>query len=238
MGNTAFTNSPLVCYTNLSPNITSPRHNKITRITIHCFVGQVDVKRGCDVFADSNKNASCNYVVAKDGKIGLVANERDRSWCSSNRDNDNRAITIEVASDTKAPYLITEKAYKGLVDLVEDICKRNGKKTVLWFADKEKSLTYEPKDDEIVFTVHRWFANKACPGDYIFSKLGVIRDEVNKRFNPNPAADEKIYHVVAKGESLSKIAKMYGVNWKDVAKLNNIKAPFYIIKVGQKLQIT
>lgn len=176
-----YTNSHLVNYTKISPNRTSPRNHVIDRITVHCFVGQVTAARGCEVFQNKSKEASCNYVIGKDGDIGLCVEEKDRTWCSSNRDNDMRAITFEVASDPKHPYAVTDAALNALIDLITDICKRNGKKKVLWFADKNKTLAYNPKSDEIVMTVHRWFAAKSCPGDYLYNRHSYIAEEVNKR---------------------------------------------------------
>lgn len=176
-----YTNSSLVNYTKISPNKTSPRNHVIDRLTVHCFVGQVTAKRGCEVFQNKSRNASCNYVIGKDGDIGLCVEEKDRSWCSSNKDNDMRAITFEVASDAKHPYAVSDAALNALINLIVDICKRNDKKKVLWFADKNKTLTYNPKSDEIVMTVHRWFANKACPGDYLYRKHAYIAEQVNKR---------------------------------------------------------
>lgn len=176
-----YTNSPLVNYTKISPNRTSPRNHVIDRLTVHCFVGQVTAQRGCEVFQNKSRNASCNYVIGKDGDIGLCVEEKDRSWCSSNKDNDMRAITFEVASDTKHPYAVTDAALTSLINLIVDICKRNGKKKVLWLADKNKTLAYNPKPDEMVMTVHRWFAAKACPGDYLYGKHAYIAEQVNKR---------------------------------------------------------
>lgn len=173
-------NSPLVSYTGLTFNCNSPRNHAIDRISIHCFVGQVTAKRGCEVFQNST-GSSCNYVVALDGAIGLSVDEANRSWCTSSRENDHRAITIEVASDNFDPYAVTAKAYAALLDLVTDICRRNGKSTLIWFEDKEKSLTYQPKPDEMVMTVHRWFANKACPGNYLYQRHAEICAEVNSR---------------------------------------------------------
>lgn len=182
-----YSNSPLVTYTQISPNRTSPRNHAIDTLTVHCFVGQVTAKSGCNakkfVKYDAKNGASCNYVIGHDGSIGLCVEEKDRSWCSSNRTNDMRAITFEVASDTKSPYTVTDKALNALIDLIVDICKRNGKTKVLWFADKDKTLAYNPKPDEMVMTVHRWFAAKACPGDYLYGKHAYIADEVNKRLS-------------------------------------------------------
>lgn len=173
----AYTNSPLVTYTNLTKNCSKPRKAKIDTITIHCFVGQVTAKQGCDYFATTDRQVSSNYVVGKDGSIGLSVEEKDRSWCSSNGDNDNRAITIEVASNTTEPYAVTNQAYAALVDLVTDICKRNGIKQLLWKADK--SLVGQI--DRQNMTVHRWFAAKACPGDYLYNLHDEIAAEVNQR---------------------------------------------------------
>ena len=97
-------NSPLATYTRITKNKTSPRNHAIDTITIHCIVGQWTAKQGCDYFATTDRQCSTNYVVGKDGSIGLSVDEKDRSWCSSNGTNDNRAITIEVASDTTRRY--------------------------------------------------------------------------------------------------------------------------------------
>lgn len=176
-------NSSLVSYTQISPNKSSPRKYAITRVTIHCVVGQVTVQSLGGVFAPSSRQASSNYGIGKDGKVGMYVEEKDRSWCSSNADNDNRAVTIEVASDTYAPYKVTNAAYSALLDLVTDICRRNGKTKILWFGDKNKTLAYQPKSNEMVMTVHRWFANKSCPGDYLYNLHDEIAAEVNKRLS-------------------------------------------------------
>jgi hypothetical protein len=170
-------NSPLVNYTKISPNKTSPRNHVIDTITIHCVVGQLSVECLGDVFAPSSRRASSNYGVGPDGRIGMYVEEKDRSWCSSNAANDNRAITIEVASDTTDPYAITDAAYKGLIKLLVDICKRNNIKELKWKADK--SLIGQV--DKQNMTVHRWFANKSCPGDYLYDRHGQIAKEVNAK---------------------------------------------------------
>lgn len=171
----AYTNSPLVTYKRITNNKTSPRNHAIDTITIHCVVGQWTAKQGCDYFATTDRECSANYVVGKDGSIGLSVEEKDRSWCSSSSSNDNRAITIEVASDTTHPYAVTAQAYNALVKLVADICKRNGIKKLLWKADK--SLVGQVSKQNM--TVHRWFANKACPGDYLYERHGEIAEKVN-----------------------------------------------------------
>lgn len=167
-------NSPLVSYTQISPNKTSPRNHVIDTITIHCYVGQVTVERMGKGWAKPG-NVSANYGVAKDGKIGLYVEEKDRAWTSSNRKNDMRAITIEVASDSKPPYAITDAAYNSLVQLCADICRRNNIPGLKWRADK----TLIGQVDKQNMTVHRWFAPKSCPGQYIYERLGQIADEVN-----------------------------------------------------------
>ena len=171
-------NSPLATYTRITKNKTSPRNHAIDTITIHCIVGQWTAKQGCDYFATTDRQCSANYVVGKDGSIGLSVDEKDRSWCSSNGTNDNRAITIEVASDTTHPYAVTAKAYAALLDLVTDICKRNGIKKLVWSTNKNDRVNHR---NGCNMTVHRDFANKACPGEYLYSRHGKIAAEVNRR---------------------------------------------------------
>lgn len=183
-------NSPLITYTRISPNRTSPRNHKIDTISIHCTAGQGTAKQILDLSHfntyDPKKGSSCNYAVGKDGSIGLGVEEKDRSWCTSDKANDHRAITIEVSSDAKHPYAVTDAAYKALINLLVDICKRNGIKKLLWKGDK--SLI--GKVDQQNMTVHRWFANKACPGDYLYNRHGQIAAEVNAKLNEQEDEDE------------------------------------------------
>lgn len=189
-------NSPLVSYTKISPNKTSPRNHKIDTITIHCVVGQCSVETLGDVFAPASRKASSNYGIGVDGRIGMYCEEKDRSWCSSSSSNDNRAITIECASDKTHPYAINDKVYKSLIELLVDICKRNGIPELKWKADK--SLIGQP--DKQNMTVHRWFANKSCPGDYIYNRLGQITSEVNAKLNSgSPNVKPEILYRVQTG---------------------------------------
>lgn len=185
----AYTNSPLVTYKRLSPNRTSPRNHAIDTITIHCYVAQVTAKQGCDYFAsDAAKRAqvSSNYVVGKDGSIGLSVEEKNRSWCSSNAKNDHRAITIEVASDTKTPFAVTDAAYNALIELVADICKRNGIKKLVWSNNKDDRINHR---NGCNMTVHQDFANKSCPGPYLYARQGAIAAAVNKKLGIKSSGD-------------------------------------------------
>lgn len=172
-------NSPLVNYTRISPNRNSPRNAKICYITPHCVVGQCTVESLGNVFAPVGRQASSNYGIGYDGRVGMYCPESDRSWCSSSAWNDNRAITIEVASDNFHPYAVKKAAYDKLIKLCVDICKRYGKKKLL-FLGKDKTLEYTVKSDEMVLTAHRWFASTICPGDYLYSRFDDIAKEVTK----------------------------------------------------------
>lgn len=169
-------NSLLIDYTKYSPNHSGRRNHKIDTITIHCVVGQCSVETLGNIFANPSLEASSNYGVGYDGRIGLYVNEANRSWCSSSGSNDNRAVTIEVASDTYHPYAVNDKAYNATVKLVADICRRNGIKKLMWRADS--SLIGQV--DKQNMTVHRWFANKSCPGDYLYKRMGDIANRVNE----------------------------------------------------------
>ena len=171
-------NSPLVSYTKLSPCNSGPRTMKIDRITPHCIVGQLSAETIGSCFDHASAQASCNYGIAVDGRVALIVPENVRSWCSSSSANDQRAVTIECASDKTAPWAFRENVYQRLIELCTDICRRNGKTKLLWFADKQRTLAYQPAADEMLLTVHRWFANKACPGDWLYERLGDLAVKV------------------------------------------------------------
>nr|WP_297932582.1 N-acetylmuramoyl-L-alanine amidase [uncultured Lachnoclostridium sp.] len=172
-------NSSLVNYTKISPNKTSPRNHAIDTITIHCMAGDLSVETCGNVFAPTSRQASSNYGIGSDGRIGMYVEEKDRSWCSSSASNDNRAITIEVANDggESTGWHVSDKAYNALINLVTDICKRNGIKKLLWKGDK--SLIGQV--DKQNMTVHRWFAAKSCPGDYLYNHHSDIANKVNAK---------------------------------------------------------
>ena len=178
----AYTNSKLVSYKKLSPNHSGERNHKIDRITPHCIVGQLTVESLGEIFSHKSRQASSNYGIGKDGKVGLYVEEKNRSWCSSSSSNDNRAITIECASNLKSPYKMNSTVYNKLVDLCVDICKRNGK-TKLLFLGKSKTKTYKPKPNEMILTAHRWFKDTDCPGEWLYSRLSLLSQAVNKKLN-------------------------------------------------------
>ena len=227
-------NSPLVSYTKISPNKSSPRNHKIDTVTIHCVVGQCSVETLGNVFAPTSRQASSNYGVGVDGRIGMYVEEKDRSWCSSNAANDNRAITIEVASDTKEPYAVNAKAYAALIDLLVDICKRNGIKELVWSTNKAERV-----NDKIGcnMTVHRDYANKSCPGTYLYERHAQIASEVNKRLgstNIKPAPEKpsvSLYRVQTGA---------FKVKANADAMLTKVKAKgfdTYMVKVGDLYKI-
>lgn len=188
-------NSKLISYTKISPNRTSPRNHKIDTVTIHCVVGQCSVETLGNIFAPTSRQASCNYGIGADGRIGMYCEEKDRSWCSSNAANDNRAITIEVASDTKHPYAVNAKAYAALIDLLVDICKRNGIPRLVWSTSKADRVNHK---NGCNMTVHRDYANKSCPGEYLYSRHAQIAFEVNKRLgstDTRPQPEKVLYRV-------------------------------------------
>lgn len=177
----AYTNSPLVAYTKLSPNHSGQRTHSIDRITPHCVVGQLSAESICGCFTSTDRQASCNYGIGTDGRVSLCVEEKNRSWCSSSKENDQRAITIECASDKSEPYAMNDKVYASLIALCVDICQRNGKKKLLWFGDKDKTLNYTPAADEMVLSVHRWFANKSCPGTWLYNRMSDLAKQVTDK---------------------------------------------------------
>ena len=173
-----YTNSKLVVYTKLSPNHSGARTHSIDRITPHCVVGQCTAEGLGDWFAKFSTKASSNYGIDRDGRVGMYVEEKNRSWCSSSNANDQRAVTIECASDTSEPYAFRDVVYQKLITLCVDICCRNGKNKLIWFGDKDKTLNYSPKSGEMILTVHRWFANKSCPGNWMYARMGDLAAKV------------------------------------------------------------
>ena len=187
-------NSPLIDYTKLSPHY-NKRIHKIDMVVIHCMAGNLTVESCGKIFANPTRNGSSNYGIGSDGRIALYVDEENRSWCTGGRDAygneirvngiagsniDHRAITIEVANtEAKYPWPISEAAYKSLINLLVDICQRNGIEKLLWEGDK--SLVGQIHRQNMA--VHRWFANKACPGDYLYNLHNQIAKEVNARLH-------------------------------------------------------
>lgn len=62
-----------------------------------------------------------------------------------------------------------------------------------------------------------------------------IQDIVNASYNQ--LKNTITYYTVKRGDTLSGIGSKYGVAWKDIATLNNIAGPKYIIYTGQVLKI-
>ncbi len=176
-------NSKLVSYVKISPNKNSPRNHGIDTISIHCTAGNMDntAKQIAELkhftTANLSNSCSCNYAVGGDGSVALIVDEKDRSWCSSSSSNDNRAVTIEVASANVHPYKVTDKALDSLIELVVDICKRNNIKELKWQGNKALIGQIDKQN----MTVHRWYKNKACPGDYLFNLHSHIADKVNEK---------------------------------------------------------
>lgn len=212
----AYTNSTMVVYTKLSPNHSGQRTMNIDRISPHCVVGQCTAEGLGDWFARSSTQASSNYGIDKDGRVGMYVEEKNRSWCTSSNANDQRAITIECASDTKEPYTMYDVVYQTLIKLCVDICKRYGKKKLLWLGDKDKTLAYTPASDEMIITVHRWFANKSCPGEWLYSRLGDLASKVTAALGGSTTTTTKPAATTDNEKTIwdylySKIGNAYGV---------------------------
>lgn len=222
-------NSNLVSCTVKSPNHSGRRTHTIDRISPHCVVGQLTAEAIGNCFTSPSRKASCNYGIGKDGRVVLCVDEANRSWCTSSSANDQRAVTIECASDTKSPYAFNDTVYNKLIDLCVDICKRNGKSKLVWIADKGAALNYQQRSDEMLLTVHRWFANKACPGDWLMARMNDLANKVNAKLGTTticsqpqqpaiPATDPYLARVTA--NSLN-IRKGPGTNYAIVGSIND-----------------
>ena len=169
------TYSPLVSHVHLSPNCVK-RTQPITGITPHHVAGDASVEALGVHFATSG--VSANYGIGSDGRIACFVPEDYRAYTSSNRENDERCITIEVANCGGEPdWPVSDAAYESLVALCADICKRHGFQ-LHFTGDKEGNLT-----------MHKFFAPTACPGPYLSSLFPKLAEDVNKRLG------ERFYRV-------------------------------------------
>lgn len=231
----AYTNSPLVTYTKLSPNHSGLRTHSIDRITPHCVVGQLSAENICGCFISPSRQASCNYGIGKDGRVSLCVEEKNRSWCSSSAANDQRAITIECASDLTHPYAMNSAVYTSLIELCTDICKRNGKAKLLWLGDKNKTLNYAPAADEMVITCHRWYSNKSCPGDWLYSRLGDLAAKVTANLGTPDAATGLQATSLKDMEPAAVVAKvtpLFTANQKQSGILASVSLAQFILESG------
>lgn len=212
-------------YTNITPNKSSRNGCAVDRLTIHCMAGHMTARNCADYFAKSSTEASSNYCIGSDGEVAISCPPEYRSWCSSNGDNDRRAITIEVSSDNKHPYIFDSKALDTLMEFVPNVMKMYNKDTLVYIPDKNKALAYQPKPNEMLLTYHRWFKNKACPGDWWMSMQEAFVRDINNKFKSNqgeseqPIQDnhekekEEITKEILKSikEKIDSIFKVYGV---------------------------
>ena len=214
-------NSSMVCYTKISPNSTNPRQNTIKKITIHHMAGNLSIEECGNLFANPSRQASSNYGIGTDGRVGLYVEEKNRAWTSGSPDNDNQAITIEVANDGGAPdWHISDKALASLINLCVDICKRNGIAKLNYTGDATGNLT-----------MHCYFQATACPGPYLKSKFTYIANEVNKKLTASTVS-KTIYRVqvgayTVKSNADKQLARVKKAGFTDA----------YITKVGNMYKI-
>lgn len=151
MGYSALTNAVI-----MSPNHSGSRYNSISKITIHHMAGNLSIETCGNVFLNPNRQASSNYGIGSDGRIACYVDEENHPWTSANWENDDRAITIEVAnSETGGDWPISQAAYASLIRLCADICNRYG---IYPYYDGTPSAT---------LTEHCMFVATNCPGPTI-----------------------------------------------------------------------
>ncbi len=237
-----YTNSSMVAYTKFSPNHSGQRTMAIDRITPHCVVGQCTAEGLGDWFAKGSTQASSNYGIDKDGCVGLYVEEKNRSWCSSSNANDQRAVTIECASDSAEPYAFQDVVYRKLIELCTDICRRNGKNKLIWFGDKDKALNYSLKSGEMILTVHRWFANKSCPGDWMYARMGDLAEKVTKALQGSDSGSgggsgskgtqATVLKDLSEADAIKKVGALFTADMKKSGILASVSLAQFILESG------
>lgn len=185
-------NSKLVTYTKLSPYCTKPRRGKIRGISIHTMAGPGSVEGCGQVFQTTQ--ASSHYGIGPDGRVGQYVLEENRAWCCSHP-VDHEVVTIEVSSIQayREPYQCTDAAYRSLIDLCVDICRRNGIQALHWKEGKANCPAYTKDWNTCNMVAHRYTSGvgKSCPGSYLLGKYGEIAAEVNRRLRGGAAQEEE-----------------------------------------------
>lgn len=196
--------SPLSTYYVQTPNTYGRRNHVIDTISIHCMAGNLSAKNCVDWFSKSSTQAGSNYCIGADGVIACASDEDYSPWCTSNKANDMRAITIEVANIKGEPnWEVSEASIDALVELLVDICRRNKIHRLLWKGDK--SLIGQVTQQNM--TVHRWFKNKACPGNFLYNRHGEIADRVNKKLEDLELEDELMDVSTEKAQEILRAAR-------------------------------
>lgn len=234
-----YTNSSMVVHTRISPNRNVGRANsrynpsgKIDKITIHHMAGNLSIETCGNVF--QSRQASSNYGIGSDGRVGMYCEEKDRSWCSSSPSNDYRAVTIEVANcDTGGDWPVSDKAYATLIKLCVDICKRNGISSLNYTGDANGNLTR-----------HNMFEATSCPGPYLQARFAQIAREVNAQLNstptpaptPTPSGSVKVGDVVDflggnhySSSNASSAAASVKAGKAKVTQIYNGKHPYHLV---------
>jgi len=193
-------NSSLVNYIAWSPN-TDPRDGtKITDITVHHMAGNLSVETCGSVFR--SRPASAHYGIGSDGRVGQYVDEARAAWANGNLASNKRSVTIEVANnEIGGNWHVSDTALNKCIDLVTDICKRNGIKKLVYTGTTSGNLT-----------AHFMFQATACPGPYLKSKLPFIASEVTKRLGGDTPAPSKLVVDGLFGElSTMKLQKVLGM---------------------------
>lgn len=171
----------------------------------------------------------------------MYVEEKNRSWCSSSNANDQRAITIECASDTTEPYAFRDVVYKKLSELCIDICKRNGKNKLIWFGDNDKTLNYSPKSGEMILTVHRWFANKSCPGNWMYARMGDLAEKVRKALqgssdsgggSTSKGTQASVLKDLSEADAIKKVGALFTADQKKSGILASVSLAQLILESG------
>lgn len=177
----------------ISPNTSGLRTAPISKVTVHHMAGDLTVEQCGSIFKSASRQASSNYGVGSDGRIGCYLEEEYHPWTSSSYWNDDRAITLEVADYNLGDWSPSRAAYQSTVLLCADICNRYG-----------IFPTYTG-DTDGTFTEHRMYAATSCPGDWWHAKMpdfvNNVKQAMKGRFGMpiecilHPDESQKLFHV-------------------------------------------
>lgn len=152
---------------------------KIDKIFVHHMAGILSAEQCGKVF--KSRQASAHYGIDSKGRVGQYVLEENTAWHCASRSYNQRSIGIELSNDTgaKGGWHVSDKAINKCIDLIADICKRNGISKINYTGDLKGNLC-----------MHCWTASTSCPGPYLKKQFKRIANGVNQKLGgsePTPA---------------------------------------------------
>ena len=111
----------------------------------------------------------------------------------------------------------------------------------IWFGDKDKTLNYSPKSGEMILTVHRWFANKSCPGNWMYARMGDLAEKVTKALqgssdsgggSATKETQASVLKDLSEADAIRKVGALFTADQKKSGILASVSLAQFILESG------